>query len=132
MDLQSKARYLRRNQTDVERTFWSMLRNRQVSGLKFRRQVPIGNFIVDFVCLDLKFIIELDGGQHAMTVKKDIVRTKYLESKGYKVIRFWNNEVIENLEGVFDTLTLALSQRERELTSELVINSLPEGEGIGE
>lgn len=118
MDLQSMARYLRRNQTNVEKIFWSMLRNRQVSGLKFRRQVPIGNFIVDFVCLDLKFIIELDGGQHAMAVKKDIARTKYLESKGYKVIRFWNNEVIENLEGVFDTLTLALSQRERELTSE--------------
>lgn len=96
------AKILRRNQTDAEKLLWYRIRNRQLSDVKFRRQKPIENFIVDFVSPDTKLIIELDGGQHNETKDKllDSERTKVLKSKGYKVIRFWNNEVINQLESV--------------------------------
>ena len=79
--------------------------------------MPIGPYVVDFACWSAKLVVELDGSQHAEQIEKDQDRTEFLESQGYCVLRFWNNEVIENLEGVLETLTLALSQQERELAS---------------
>jgi len=95
-----RQRELRRNPTEVEKRLWSRLRNRQLDGIKFRRQTPIGRYIVDFVSESEKLIVELDGGQHAQQTEADAERTQALESMGYIVIRFWNNEVIENIDGV--------------------------------
>jgi len=94
------ARGLRRQQTPAERVLWNRLRN-QV-GNKFRRQHPIGDYIVDFVNLENKLIIEIDGGQHnqEQTREKDAQRTEWLEGEGYRILRFWNNDVLTNIEGV--------------------------------
>jgi very-short-patch-repair endonuclease len=108
MNLTNKARSLRKNQTDVEQIIWKHLRNRQLYNYKFRRQFPIEPYIVDFVCLELKLIIELDGGQHACQINYDNQRSLFLEQRGFKVIRFWNNDVIENTEGVLETIRLAI------------------------
>ena len=83
---------------------WSHLRNRQISGFKFRRQFPIGPYIVDFVCLSNNLIIELNGGQHTETVENDEARTNFLNKKGFRVIRFWNNEVFEETEAVLQKI----------------------------
>ena len=115
--LRDRARQLRRDQTDVEGKLWSRLRARQLSGAKFRRQYPIGAFIADFCCYERRLVIELDGGHHAEHVDADQSRTDFFVSQGYRVLRFWNNEVIENIDGVLEqivhTLTLSLSQRAR-------------------
>jgi len=115
--LRDRARQLRRNQTDVEGKLWSRLRARQLCGAKFRRQYPIGGFIADFCCYERRLVVELDGGQHAEHVDADQRRTDFFVSQGYRVLRFWNNEVIENIDGVLEriahTLTLSLSQRAR-------------------
>lgn len=84
--------------TDAEKKMWYSLRDRRFEDLKFRRQHPIPPYIADFICEDLNLIIELDGGQH--TEEADLERTKFLESQGYKVIRFWNNDVLTNTDGV--------------------------------
>lgn len=107
------AKKLRRDMTEAEKLFWRKVRNRSLSGHKFRRQVPIGAYIVDFLCLEEKVVVEIDGGQHNEN-KKDEERDVLLSQLGYCVIRFWNNDVLNNLEGVLSTLTLTLSQRERE------------------
>ena len=100
------ARNLRKNKTREEDILWQLLRNRQFMGLKFKRQFPIGNYIVDFVCEEKKLVIEIDGGQHNIpdNVKADEVRTNYINSKGYRVVRFWNNDINQNIEGVYETL----------------------------
>ncbi|MGN6388857.1 MAG: endonuclease domain-containing protein [Burkholderiaceae bacterium] len=95
---------MRKNQTDAEKRFWMAVRNRQVSQLKFRRQVALGKYIVDFVCFERGLIIELDGGQHADNVEYDCERTRWLEQQGFHVLRFWNNDVMSNLEGVLATV----------------------------
>lgn len=102
----SLARNLRKNATFQERLLWKILRNRQFYGLKFKRQQPIGNYIVDFVCEEKSIIIELDGGHHneVPNINMDNERTLFLTNRGYKVLRFWNNEVNENLEGVYRKL----------------------------
>lgn len=92
------SRKLRKNLTEAEKYLWYMLRAENL-GVKFRHQTPIGNFIVDFVCYEKKIIIELDGGQHYESTN-DLVRDKWLKSEGFKVLRFWNNEVLENRDGV--------------------------------
>ncbi|MFP6712735.1 MAG: endonuclease domain-containing protein [Rhodospirillales bacterium] len=102
-----RARSLRKNQTDAEKRLWSRLRRKQVSGYRFRRQVPIGPYIVDFFCPELKLIIEVDGGHHATTQAHDQRRTRWLESNGYPVLRFLNNEIFENLDGVVLKITQA-------------------------
>ena len=102
------AQFLRKNQTDVERRLWDALRNRQLSDYKFRRQHPISPYAVDFVCLESKVVVEVDGGQHADRVEQDMALTVFLESLGYRVLRFWNNEVNENLEGVLMVILTAL------------------------
>jgi len=100
----AKARKLRRNSTDVERKFWHRIRDKQIDEYRFRRQRPIGRYIVDFICLEARLIVELDGGQHAEDAAYDQRRTAFLESLGYRVLRFWNNEVIENMTGVLERL----------------------------
>lgn len=94
------ARNLRKRATNVENYLWRFLRNRQLEGFKFRRQEPIGRYIVDFVCYERKLVIEVDGGQHAVNKEKDEERDKWLRSQGYEVLRFWDNEVLKNRKGV--------------------------------
>lgn len=103
---QLNAKELRQNSTEAEKKLWNLLRNNQIHNLHFKRQKPIGNYIVDFACLKEKIIIELDGGQHnePQNITYDNERTTYLNSLGYKVIRIWNNELFENFEGVKEYL----------------------------
>ncbi|MEZ5696704.1 MAG: DUF559 domain-containing protein [Sphingomonadaceae bacterium] len=102
MDRTQRARQLRRDSTDVERKLWSRLRNRGLCNLKFRRQAAIGPYYVDFLCHDRRLVVELDGGQHS--AEAEAARTAYLAGKGYRVIRFWNNEVSENIDGVLERI----------------------------
>ncbi len=102
-----RAQQLRNSATDAERRLWRYLNRRQLDGFKFSRQMPVGPFICDFLCRDRKLVIEVDGGQHAGS-KQDDVRTAFLEAEGYRVIRFWNNEVIENVDGVLQVIADAL------------------------
>ncbi len=105
------ARRLRRGSTDAERRLWSRLRNRQVGGVKFRRQVPIGTFVADFASIEAKLIIEVDGSQHAEAAEADRLRSDVLGAAGYLVLRFWNNEVIENIDGVVMEIEKTLAAR---------------------
>lgn len=98
------ARKLRRNQTDAERALWFRLRDRRLEGLKFRRQMPIASYVVDFCCESARLIIELDGGQHANSQEEDAKRTAALEAQGYLVLRFWNNDVLKNTDGVVESI----------------------------
>ena len=100
------ARGLRRNQSDAERNIWSRLRNSGLDRVKFRRQQPIGKYIVDFISFEKKLIIEVDGGQHnePRQMEKDPQRATYLGKKGYRVIRFWNNDILDNIDGVLETI----------------------------
>jgi very-short-patch-repair endonuclease len=93
-----RAQRLRLEMTEAERKLWSVLRNRGIEGAKFRRQQPIGPFIADFVCQERRLIIEADGGQHADRLA-DASRTAFLESKGYRVLHFWNNDILKNIDG---------------------------------
>jgi very-short-patch-repair endonuclease len=102
--LQDRARALRNNTTEVERRLWHHLRNRQLEGVKFRRQQPIEGYIVDFVSFEQRIVIELDGGQHADAQTDDRQRDACLTMNGFTVLRFWNNEVFENLEGVLEVI----------------------------
>lgn len=103
-----KAKRLRRDLTDAERKLWSILRNAQLGGAKFRRQQPIGPFIVDFVCQDRRLVVEADGGQHADS-SADIRRTAFLQAKGYRVLRLWNTDILGNLDAVAQAITDALA-----------------------
>ena len=107
------ARKLRRGMTDAERRLWSHLRASQFCGAKFTRQFPIGNHVVDFACRSLRFAIECDGGQHADSAA-DEARTRSIEAHGYRVIRFWNNDVLANTEGVLIRIAeeIALARNE--------------------
>jgi very-short-patch-repair endonuclease len=105
-----RARALRANPTDAERKLWTVLRNRQTAGCRFRRQAPIGRYIVDFVCFERGLVVEVDGGQHAIEAERDDVRSAWLESQGYRVLRFWNNEVLENADGVAAAIAVALQE----------------------
>ncbi|MFQ6030978.1 MAG: endonuclease domain-containing protein [Dehalococcoidia bacterium] len=109
----SRARELRAKLTDAERRLWDQLRGRQLGHYKFRRQQPVGPYIVDFVCFEKKLILELDGGQHNRSEQAayDSVRTAWLESQGFKVLRFWNNQIFNELESVKSYLREALETR---------------------
>jgi len=102
------SRSLRTNQTDVERLLWERLRNRRLIGTKFRRQQTIGPYIVDFICFEMKLIVELDGSQHAQNVAYDTRRTALLESQGFRVMRFWDNEALSNMDGVLEYIRCEL------------------------
>lgn len=97
--------------TDVERVLWRQLRSRQLAGHKFRRQQPLGQYIVDFVCLEKRVIVELDGGQHAEegTVAYDAERTAWLKTEGFCVLRFWNHDVLKSLDSVKEAIAQALA-----------------------
>ena len=103
------AKQLRRDATDVEKVLWQKLRNAQM-GAKFRRQEPILGFTVDFVSHDHRLVIELDGGQHAERADNEQRRTRMLEQAGFRVVRFWNNEVNDNLDGVLETIRARLDE----------------------
>ena len=107
--LRDRARELRQSQTDAEKKLWSALRNRQLANHKFRRQVPTGPYIADFVCLEKRIIIELDGGQHAQS-PKDAARDTWLTRQGYTVLRYWNNDVLTNTEGVLSDILAHMNQ----------------------
>lgn len=96
----SRARQLRKNPTDAERLLWQKLRFWQVDGRKFRRQQPLGGYIVDFVCLERRLIVELDGGQHADRNAYDKKRDDWLRNQGFVILRFWNHDVLNNIDGV--------------------------------
>ncbi len=127
MDIRQKAKQLRVNSTDAEYQLWQQIRNRRLEGWKFRRQMPVDHYIVDFVCAELKLIIEIDGGQHAEAGFYDDQRTEYLQSKGYQVVRFWNNEVLGNTEGVLERIAEILVERKKELDAPFL--PLPRGRG---
>ncbi|WP_173983947.1 endonuclease domain-containing protein [Magnetospirillum sp. SS-4] len=102
-----QARQLRYVMTDAERRLWSALRGRRLEGCKFCRQHPLGPFVLDFACVAHHLVVEVDGGQHADS-EADRSRTAWLESQGWRVIRFWNNEVLSNIDGVAATILAAL------------------------
>ena len=102
--MKHQVKVLRKNLTDAERWLWQRLRNRELAGCKFRRQHPIGPFIVDFVSIEKKLVIEVDGGQHAEDSESEAKRSKYLNRKGYRILRFWNNQVLQEGESVLDVI----------------------------
>lgn len=99
------ARKLRNNLTEAEKKLWYYLKDLHHQGVKFRRQQPIGNYFVDFVCLQYKLIIKVDGGQHFHN-KNDKIRDNWLKQEGYKVLRYWNNEILENIDAVIEKILL--------------------------
>jgi very-short-patch-repair endonuclease len=105
-----RARQLRHNQTDAEKKLWARLRSGRFSALRFRRQFPIGNFIADFACPKSRLVIELDGAQHLDRTAQDAWRTKLIEQHGYKVIRFWDSEVLTDTTGVLERIERALDE----------------------
>ena len=116
--LRSNARALRKNSTDAERLLWAALRDHRMNGAGFRRQVPIKNYIADFVCHAAKLVIELDGGQHFsdQSEKKDAARSAVIEAQGFKVLRFSNQDVMTNRTGVLETNAAAVAERAPTLT----------------
>ena len=115
--MRSRAKALRRDATDVEKKLWQRLRNRQMQGFKFRRQHPLPPFILDFACEEEKLGIELDGGQHneAENIARDAARSALLATSGWRIMRFWNNEVNENIEGVLQVIADALTRKRPQL-----------------
>lgn len=106
------ARALRASMTDAEHRLWRVLRKRQLGGHRFRRQCPLGPFVVDFVCLERGVVIEVDGGQHCDSLR-DARRDAWLRGRGFSVLRFWNHDVMGNLEGVWQVIESALAERGR-------------------
>jgi len=106
------AKNLRQNQTDAEKIIWYALKAKRLEGYKFRRQFPIGNYIVDFACPEFRLVVEIDGGQHNGNPADD-ARTSYLNDLHYEVIRFWNNDVLKNAEGVLEAISTVLCERRK-------------------
>jgi len=105
-----RAKELRRSMTDAEKLLWSKIRRDQIDGLPFRKQVPITPYIADFACLAIKLVIEVDGGQHDVQKAQDDERTARLEARGYRVLRFWNNEVLGNIKGVLTVIVATVRE----------------------
>ena len=103
-EIREHARQLRKNPTDAERALWGKLRFWQLDGIKFRRQQPLGRYIVDFVCLEKRLVVEVDGGQHAEDANYDSDRDAWLREQGFVILRFWNNDVLKNIEGVMTVI----------------------------
>ena len=102
--LKERSRDLRKNLTDAEKKLWQKLRNKQINAHKFRRQFVLGNYIVDFICLDKRLIIEVDGGQHMDNVNYDLQRDEWLKNQNFKVLRFWNNQVLNETDSVLEVI----------------------------
>ncbi|ESS73587.1 hypothetical protein MGMO_15c00080 [Methyloglobulus morosus KoM1] len=100
----ANARELRKNATDSERLLWQHLRAHRLQGFKFKRQQPLGLYIVDFVCFEARLIVEADGGHHAEQAEYDTRRDDWLRSQGFIVLRFWNNDILTNIEGVLESI----------------------------
>ncbi len=113
MDLQERAKGLRVQATEAEQRMWFQLRDRRFMALKFRRQVPFERYIADFVCKELKLIIELDGGQHVEHGSYDQRRSRWLEGQGYTVLRFWNNQVLQEMEAVLEAVCMWVEAQKR-------------------
>ncbi|MGZ8415714.1 MAG: endonuclease domain-containing protein [Methyloceanibacter sp.] len=105
----AKARSLRGRMTDAERKLWYMLRGRRFADAKFRRQVPLGNYVADFLSFETRVVVEVDGGQHSDNAS-DIARDDWFRSQGFTVVRFWNSDVLKNLEGVFTQLSTIVEE----------------------
>ena len=105
------SRKLRKEMTDAELHLWRYLRMRQIRGLKFRRKCPIGSYILDFACVELKIALELDGGQHAEIKEKDAERIRWLNVHDWKVLRFWNNDVLQKIDSVLEAIDNALAKQ---------------------
>ena len=105
----TRARSLRSGMTDVEHLLWKALRGKQLNGHRFRRQHPIGQYFADFACIEQNIVIELDGGQHQEQLVYDEKRTDFLRAHGWQVLRFWNNDVLNNLDGVLSTIVESLT-----------------------
>ena len=105
-----RARELRRDMTPAERKLWQVLKGRHLDGHRFRRQHPMGPYIADFACLESGVVIEVDGGQHDES-EEELRRDRFMEAKGFKVLRFWNNEIMANLEGVGSVIAQRLAER---------------------
>lgn len=112
MDSLTFSRQLRRNATEAERRLWRYLRNRRMGGAKFRRQVPLGPYIVDFLCIEAALVIEVDGGQHAES-EADLVRDAWLREQGFAILRFWNRQVLAETRTVLETIHGAVETRRR-------------------
>ena len=110
--------------TDAERRIWAILRAQQIEGHRFRRQVPIGRYIADFVCHHARLIVEIDGGQHDLSSASELERSAFLKNEGYRLLRFWNNDVLANLDGVYATIAETLGHTPSP--------SMGEGRGGGE
>lgn len=110
-DALARSRELRKFATEAEKLLWGKLRGRRLEGFKFRRQFWIGGYIADFVCIEAKLVVEADGSQHGDAEDYDVRRDAYLKREGYRVIRFWNNDVMSNLEGVLESVRCALLER---------------------
>lgn len=125
------AKHLRRKPTDAERALWMRLRNRQIDGWKFRRQIPFGPFVLDFYCPDAKLAIEVDGGQHADLCKDhDERRTAFLAGEGVMMLRFWNGEVLTDVEGVLTRIYKELGERPAPSPGAKRAGLSPEGRGV--
>ncbi len=111
--MRERARALRGGMTEAEQRLWRELRGRRFEGLKFRRQKPLGHYIVDFVCLERSLVVELDGGQHAEQVVYDRQRDAWLNSQGFVVLRFWNHDVLQQTDTVLERIRLWLEEQER-------------------
>jgi very-short-patch-repair endonuclease len=107
----ARVRDLRRSSTEAEKRLWAALRNRGLEGFKFRRQMWIGSFIADFCCMEAKLVVEVDGSQHQQRSERDRAKGEALDREGYRVLRFWNNEVVGDLEGVLTAIRAALLAR---------------------
>jgi very-short-patch-repair endonuclease len=117
-----RARQLRKNPTDAERLLWRKLRFWQVGGLKFRRQQPLGRYIVDFICLEKRLIIEVDGGQYSEQVAYDVERDIWLRDQGFNLLRFWNHDALKNIDGVIEVVV-------KTLRNTPFLDPSPQGEG---
>jgi very-short-patch-repair endonuclease len=119
-EIRIRARELWKNLTDAERLLWRKLRFWQVEGFKFRRQQPLGRYIVDFVCLEKRLVIEIDGGQHARQANYDTERDAWLRDEGFSVLRFWNDDLLKNIDGVLEVIA-------KNLQSTPYLNPSPQG-----
>lgn len=131
----ARARALRASPTDAERLIWLKLRDRRLMGAKFRRQVSFPPYTVDFCCFEAKLIVEVDGSQHAERLRQDAVRTRRLEGDGFSVIRFWNNDVLKNIDGILEAILVELNKARSRRRVKAARSSVPSplvGEGQGE
>ena len=127
------ARQLRREAAEAEQRLWSALRNRRLAGYRFRRQYPIGRYIVDFACTRHRLVVEADGSQHADSLADD-VRTAFLEHEGWRVLRFWNNDILARTDRVIEAIFRALTEvppLTRSRASHVTTLSRNAGEGLG-